>query len=256
MAANNIYHILNGDALKDRFPSTLEGELIIMRECLVDGPVASDSLSAFYQIRTEFINEHYTSIALDEYYDQLVSQYDKIMQMSSAATIYLWFEDDLFCQVNMWFVIDLLHSTGRAHSIYLVRPIKGCAYSFADMTDEQLIDAKSKKVKLSDLQKENFSQLWHCYKHEDLASMWSIANDLNMDFPHVLPAVKAHQDRIPQNDNLDRLSQSLLDIVEELGTDDFASIFELFSAREAIYGYGDLQLKRLMKQLSLGTEKG
>ena len=33
-----VYHILNGDALKEQLP-TLSGEVIVFRECLVEGPV-------------------------------------------------------------------------------------------------------------------------------------------------------------------------------------------------------------------------
>ncbi|WP_211277476.1 hypothetical protein [Nonlabens spongiae] len=44
---NTHYHILNGDALKEQFPKTIPGKIIVGRECLVDGPVQGDSLSAF-----------------------------------------------------------------------------------------------------------------------------------------------------------------------------------------------------------------
>jgi hypothetical protein len=43
------YHILNGDALKGQFPSEIPGQLIVARECLVDGDVSGESLSEFFR---------------------------------------------------------------------------------------------------------------------------------------------------------------------------------------------------------------
>jgi len=48
---------------------------------------------------------------------------------------------------------------------------------------------------------------------------------------------------------VDRPVQSLKEIKEELKTDDFGIIFREFSKREAIYGFGDLQVKRLLDEL-------
>ncbi len=33
------YHILNGDSLKEQFPENIQGDIIVARECLVDGNV-------------------------------------------------------------------------------------------------------------------------------------------------------------------------------------------------------------------------
>ena len=39
------FHILNGDALKSQFPERILGEIIVARECLVDGPVEGHRLT-------------------------------------------------------------------------------------------------------------------------------------------------------------------------------------------------------------------
>ena len=51
------YHVLNGDALSAQFPEGIEGERIVARECLVDGPVGGKDLDAFFQTRAAFLNE-------------------------------------------------------------------------------------------------------------------------------------------------------------------------------------------------------
>ena len=38
------FHVLNGDALKEQFPPTITGDIIVIRECLVDGPVTGNNV--------------------------------------------------------------------------------------------------------------------------------------------------------------------------------------------------------------------
>ena len=43
-----IYHILNGDALIDRFSATgLKGEMVVARESLIEGDLSGDTRVAF-----------------------------------------------------------------------------------------------------------------------------------------------------------------------------------------------------------------
>ena len=103
----NIYHILNGDALKEQFPPTLSGELIVARECLVDGNIQGESLEAFLTNRAKHI-ESYSQVPEGEYFKLTVPEINKIRNIAQGSKVYCWFEEDLFCQVNFWFVLHLL----------------------------------------------------------------------------------------------------------------------------------------------------
>jgi hypothetical protein len=72
---------------------------------------------------------------------------------------------------------------------------------------------------------------------------------MKTQYPFILTAVKAHTDRIPTEGNLGRPSQSLIQIMKELETDEFEPVFKEFSKRESIYGFGDLQVKRLFDEV-------
>ena len=50
--------------------------------------------------------------------NKLVSEFEKIQNIEEGVDINLWFEDDLFCQVNFWFVISLLSSLNHKNSIF------------------------------------------------------------------------------------------------------------------------------------------
>jgi hypothetical protein len=49
-----IYNILNGDALAYSFPDTkIEGDVIVVREGLIDGDLSGDNLHDFWQSRAK-----------------------------------------------------------------------------------------------------------------------------------------------------------------------------------------------------------
>src|SRR5688572_17147993 len=101
-----IYNILNGDSLAYSFPEAkIEGEIIVAREALVDGDLSGDNLNDFWRSRA-----NYHGSTEDEYHNRVVSEFEKIIDTPGNSEFNLWFEYDLFCQVNMWFVISIINS--------------------------------------------------------------------------------------------------------------------------------------------------
>ena len=66
------YHILNGDSLKERFPENIQGEIMVARECLVDGSVQGNSLSELFKIRAKFISDNYDGFKEQDYFKKTV----------------------------------------------------------------------------------------------------------------------------------------------------------------------------------------
>ena len=165
------YHILNGDALKEQFPKDILGEIIVTRECLIEGAVESNSLEEFYENRAEFICESYAGFSKDDYYKMTVCEFNKIKDIENNSTINLWFEDDLFCQVNFWFVLYLLNYKLNDCSVYLVRPLKGHEYSFGTMNKSQLATIFKERTELSKSEIDKMILLWHSYSKNDLDTL-------------------------------------------------------------------------------------
>lgn len=247
----NQYHILNGDVLKNQFPKQISGEIIIARECLVDGPVDGESLDELFETRAIFIAEDYEGFQQEDYYQKTVSEFRKIQNIPSSSEINLWFEDDLFCQVNLWFVCSLLKDHSEDCVINLVRPNEENRYNFGGLSDAELLSVFKSREKLTMVEK--LAKLWKLYQQQKTDELLKIGVELVNDLPFLLPAIQAHVDRIPLDDNPGRPVQSLIEISEELKTDDFVSIFREFNKRESIYGFGDLQVKRLLDELKRGS---
>ncbi|UTW61268.1 DUF1835 domain-containing protein [bacterium SCSIO 12741] len=242
----NNFHILNGDALREQFPKHLHGEIIIARECLVDGPVNGNTLVEFYTTRAQFISEFYGDYSTQDYWDDTVSELEKIRNIPEDGEVNLWFEDDLFCQVNFWFVAHLLFEN-RVKSVFLIRPKNHNLYGFGTYSTEQLEHLLEEKIQIESLKP--FAQLWKFYQNDELEALRMAADELSVSYPFVTPAVKAHLERIPNGENPGRPIAALQSIMQELNTDKFGPIFQEFCKRQSIYGFGDLQVKRLFDQL-------
>lgn len=246
---NNIYHILNGDALREQFPSSIEGTIYIARECLVEGDISGDQLTDLYKSRADFLSVTYGSTA-EEYHDNVVSQFEGIRNTPSDSHIHLWFEDDLFCQVNFWFVLHLLRDAQFNGNIYLVRPEVHTMYGFGGLSQEQLIKAYEDKVQIADSELVELGKLWRHYQLGEYNAMKQISELHKDSYPFILDALHAHLDRLPANGNPGRPEQTLITIMEDLQTREFGPVFREFCKREPIYGFGDLQVKRIFDEIN------
>lgn len=246
---NRIYHILNGDCLKEMFPKNIKGELIVARECLVDGDVSGESLDEFLQVRAKFICSKYPVFSEEEYHQGTSAELKKVLEIQKEDEVNLWFEDDLFCQVNFWFCLNLLFENGKKQNIYLVRPNKGNEYNFGRMNQEELSSAHVNKMSINSKPLEQMSKLWRMYQHENWTGMHEIAELLKDELPFLLPAVNAQIDRLSKENDEGRPKESLRKIIIELETTEFAPVFQEFCKREEIYGFGDFQVRCLLDEI-------
>lgn len=236
-------HILAGDALAGDFREAgIEGDVIVCRECLVAGDVDSQSLPEFWSARAKFITAAYSEDGI-KYFEDVVSEFEKIFNISSSDEIYLWFEYDLFCQVNMWFVLHLINQKGLTE-VYRVAPVtrnetdlwKG----FGRMTADDLRKCFDARVKFSKEDIELGVNLWLAYQKEDLERLESLSNTQSECFPYLKEVCTAEIER-----KRDRRPQKTLEKITANGITDFKEIFAAFAAEEGVYGFGDSQVKAM-----------
>ena len=240
------YHILNGDALKEQFPENILGEIIVTRECLVDGNIKGTCLDELFVSRAKFLSEKF-GVTKHDYYEKTASEFQKILEIHANSDINLWFEDDLFCQVNFWFVAHLIFEFEQDCKVYLIRPPLHTPYGFGGLTKLELDLSYKERVQITDLDK--IGDLWKSYQQGDTEQLVSTAKELKGSFPFILQAVEAHIARIPTKIDPGRPVKALIEIMKDLETEDFKTVFREFNKREAIYGFGDTQVKKLMEDI-------
>ncbi|WP_459209399.1 DUF1835 domain-containing protein [Aquimarina rhabdastrellae] len=241
------YHILNGDALKHQFPTTIDGTLIVARECMVDGNVSGDTSEAIFESRIAFMNANYSSTT-QMYHEKVVSEFFKLKSIPVDAEINLWFEDDLFCQCNFWFVLFLIEEYQLQNQLYLIRPQVHTRYGFAGLDQEALLGIYATRIKLP--QATRLTPFWKAYQKQDSAFLLTLAKQFYDTYPFFLPAIEAYSRSLASNDSPGEPLQALITIKKELNTTNFGIVFNEFSKRFPIYGFGDLQVKRLWDQIN------
>ncbi len=70
----------------------------------MDGNVKGMEADELFASRAKFLSQNYGGTEQD-YYEKVVPEFQKIKSINNDSDINLWFEDDLFCQVNFWFVV-------------------------------------------------------------------------------------------------------------------------------------------------------
>ncbi len=244
------YHILNGDALASQFPDSIQGERIIFRECLVDGPVNPTPTQELWQVREEFIRKNYPEASEIDYRTHSYEEILKIKSIPADAKIYCWFEEDLFCQVNLWFILNYLKT--HPAEVYLILPYPDSPYHFSTLGEKDLIQAfQTKAHSLLNREREVLGNLWLHFQNENVFEALKIAGLFTERFPFIKPAVEAWRDMIPVGNFPGKPKAALLEISQNLRTNDFTTIFREFQKLLPEYGFGDLQVKRMGKELGI-----
>jgi len=241
-----IYNILNGDSLAYSFPDAkIEGDIIVVREGLIDGDLSGNDLQDFWHSRAR-----YMGLTEAEYHDKVVSEFEKIMNAPDDSEFNLWFEYDLFCQVNMWFVISIINSLSvnkkvyAVYTSYLDRSNKHFWNGFGPASSSQLQVCFADRILLSDADLQLGQELWAAYKDNNFEELIRLAKNQSFVFPYLQEVVKAHIDRFPKDGTNGRPEKVIEDITKNISTD-FHKVFKEFWNRESIYGFGDTQLKHL-----------
>ncbi|TDE18252.1 DUF1835 domain-containing protein [Dyadobacter psychrotolerans] len=247
------YHILNGDALLDFFPETiLSGEIIVARECLVDGPQNGETLEEFWETRASFIAGEYGE-EKEFYFLDVVPEFNKIALIPEGSEVNLWFEEDLFCQVNLWFCVSLLTRISATLKINLVKPPlldeKADWRGFGALDRDGLAKAYQERQRLTAGEVKLLSDLWVAYKKQNRAELENLSGIYAPHFPFLHEVVKAQLDRFSNDKSSGRPEKVLKEIILDKKTQDFKTIFKEFGAREGIYGFGDWQVESLLKKI-------
>lgn len=245
------YHILNGDALNEQLKrTTLKGEFYVVRECLMDGEVNSKSLDNFWVMRAVFLAKNY-DISTKEYLENTRSEFEAIAQIPDNTSIYLWFERDLFCQINLWFTIYFIKEKlgMKSHYLFLVLPNHQEWTGFGCMSSEELMRTFEQKIQLRQDDIRLFTDLWQAFICNDLETLKQQSLLMKNRYPYLPDVVQAHIERYPENGELSRPERAIQKILQEIKSNDFASAFKIFSQREGIYGYGDLQFKQMYERV-------
>ncbi|MFD0988746.1 DUF1835 domain-containing protein [Mariniflexile jejuense] len=247
-------HITNGDVLTNYLHElNIEGDIITWQEMLCEGPTLEHVYSdEFSQLRKSFFNEFYD---IDLNISEIKTALDKLNHTENYSEIILWFEYDLFCHINMIAVISLIQQKKIKLPLHLVcsgkvdrnKNLKG----LTELNSGQLLKHYRDKIELKPDDIEMATTVWgiYCGKDHNLLKPFIVKKS---SFKYLSNCLKAHLERFPETkDGLNVMERNILEIVRDTTIKSKHHLLGYALNYQGYYGYGDLQISRIMEKLSI-----
>ncbi len=251
----SLLHITNGDSFTARLQKLpLTGDIITWREMLCEGKTLCNVGSeSFWKTRFEFLNKNY-KVSKSWFIEKTLKEYRSLCNHKQQDHIVLWFEYDLFCQINMLAVISWLKTHRRHAEISLVCSGKqddtDTMYSLNDLSDAQLVQLYENKVVLTQDDIEYADYVWQLYCSDNPIRLENLGDFGNYNYAYLHDALKVHLERFPSIKNgLNAIENRVLQVgTTQKPKSKREFLGQLLSDGNTV-GYGDTQYDRIIGSL-------
>ena len=178
-------HLLNGDATAAVFPSTLPGDRAIWRDIMVEGPAVDDG-----RLRAAWLAPR-LGVTAAEYERGWHEGRETLARAGAADEVVLWFEQDLFCAVNLWFVLERLPATTAASLVF--PPVTEAFGGLGTLPPDDLVPLFEGRTRVDDGMRAEARALWGAYAATEPTALLRSAGRL----PFGREAVHLHLGRFP-----------------------------------------------------------
>ena len=247
-------HITNGSHLTNVLNElNIQGVKLTWQELLCEGPTTEKVGSElFLETRKSFFTQFY-NIDLD--IEFIKSELDKFNDSENYSEIVLWFEYDLFCHINMIAIISLIQQKKMNLPLHLVCSgrIEGSKnlMGLSELSPEQLLNHYKNKVLLNKDDIDIATTVWGIYCGVDHTLLKPFIVKPS-SFKYLSNCLKAHLERFPNSvDGLSILERNILQIIVKQSITSKHHLLGYALNYQGYYGYGDLQLERIINQLSM-----
>lgn len=248
-------HILNGDSTLHSFRQTdIEGDTFVWRDVLSDGPVHPEFNSdAFWELRSDFMTAQF-DLEPGQYLKDAKASFTKMAsELDQYEEITLWFEYDLFCQINMISLIQWLGKQEQDYNISLVCVGKvddtERLYGLGEIDPAHYPEFYQKRLKLGVREFTFASDVYEAYTSENPDDLYTFILMPFPDFPYLSDALESHFKRFPYIETgLSEIEQEMLNIIQS-GETDHRKLVGKMLRWQTYYGFGDLQYFQILERL-------
>src|SRR5437660_5135686 len=200
-------HIHNGDsAAGTAKKSDIPGEHLAWREALVCGPApAGLTEDEFRGVRARHLANAY-GVDLKKCENELQAQENSLSQFSDHEEVVLWFEHDLFCQVQLIYLLNWLAQRDPGEtklSLISIRDFSGIAdfHGLGQLNEAQLSSLFPRREKVTAAQLHLGSKAWAAYSSSNPKEIESLLDSDLSPLPFLKSALTKHLRRFPSTDN-------------------------------------------------------
>jgi len=255
---NSIIHVLNGDStVKNLAKYGIPGDVIVWRELLCEGPVhftvGSDE---FWKERYAYF-ENEIGVSKLVYFDKTIKEIIKLEDLSKFSEVVLWFEYDLFCQVNLLAACTyLLQNYRKDLTYYLVCTGKvkeqEQLQSLSDFPPTEYSILYKNKVKLTKHNLLFAEQCWNVYAENNEEKLRAFNFNQCAKFNYLQDAMNQHLLRFPKENGLNQIENKIVEIIKDSAQTSNEIVRELliWQKGNTVYGFGDIQYFMYLKKLN------
>ncbi len=208
---------------------------------------------SFWKTRFEYLHKNY-NVSKSWFIEKTLKEYRSLCNHKQQDEIILWFEYDLFCQINMIAVLSWLKTHRRDAQISLV-----CSgdedgtdkmYGLCDVDDEKLQNLYNKRVYLTQDDIEFADYIWQLYCSDNPIRLENMSDFDHYHFDYLSEAIKVHLKRFPSVRNgLNELENRILALSLEHKPKNKKALINTLLSNQGYYGYGDSQFDRMITSI-------
>jgi hypothetical protein len=245
---SEVLHILNGRSTEDTLrQSAVPGKFFSFRDVLIDGPApATTTAEQWRQVRARHLAAAY-GVDLEACEGDLLDQEAVLASHIQHEEVVLWFEHDLFCQLNLLYLLDWFARASVApNRLSLINigefPGHKNFRGLGELSVKELSSLFPQRSSITADQLQLANQAWSAHCSSDPSKIESLMRADTSALPFLQTAFAAHLRRFPATKNgLGQIENTALRLIDE-GCETFADVFPRFATSEPVYGLGDAQL--------------
>lgn len=244
-------HITNGDAAAECLAlSGLRGDWLPWRDVLHMGPVPPRlDLFALTEVRARYIAQCGWD-SLDHAHQQLCRRDQRLQQALPNEPLVLWFEHDLYDQLQLMQILDHL-ALQRLHPP--VRLVQSEVF-LTDLSPTELNRRYAAAESVSSRQFQLAQHVWQVFRDPDPREFENVIYEDNCAFPHLRNAILRQLEELPAHDTgLTRTEQQILNCLAD-GHHSPSAIFAANQAKEAAAFMGDRVFWSVLHGLTHGPQ--
>jgi hypothetical protein len=241
-------NITNGDSAAGTLSEAgVEGKIISWRDVLHEGPVDSSlSLEELSKQRARFIAERrwddFAHVSGD------FAERDRVIQhLDYFDEIVLWFEDDLYDQLQLIQILDFLaHGAARKKTLSIIQ-VDGY---IPPLSASQLKELDAKRARITSEQFDLARRAWKAFGSDDPSAIARLLDEKTSALPYLAPALRRHLEEFPAvGSGLSRSEREAMTAIDAGHNTPVAAFLEVAKKQESIF-LGDIIFYSYLERLS------
>ena len=232
-------HLLNGDASAFRFPVSLPGARAVWRDIMMEGPAIDDGAARAAWLAPRL------GVTPAEYEHRWREGQESLERATTEDEVVLWFEQDLFCAVNVWFVLNRIPATTPVSLVF--PPLTPAFDGLGTLAPEAFGSLLDGRTRIDDATRSEARALWRAYAAAEPTELAHVGGR----FPFGRRAVRLHLGRFPSTTH--GLDEVELATLQELivGAQTFPALFRAVTRGALVrpHGMGDVQFASALRDL-------